>query len=81
MLELSDRFQIFMVIPVVVRYDLESVASLYSLPECCTFMLNMLIFNFFDNKFDMEINYPIELIFGILIPRTTKHNVISEASL
>ena len=78
MLELSDRFQIFMVIPVVVRYDLESVASLYSLPECRTSILNMLIFNFFDNKLNMEYNYPI---FGILIPRTTKYNVIREASL
>ena len=29
----------------------------------------------------MWYNYTIEMIFGILIPRTTKYNVISEASL
>ena len=41
----------------------------------------MLIFNYFNNKFFMWFNNPIDLIFGIMIPRTTKFNIISDASI
>ena len=45
----------------------------------CTSILNMLSFN---HKLLCDTyNYPINVIFGILIPMTTKYNVISEASL
>ena len=68
-------------IPVVMRYDLGSAATLKSLQESPNVQLRQLrqaIFNFFDIYM---LNYPIYLIFGIVIPITTRYNVISEASL
>ena len=46
----------------------------------CTSIFNKLIFNFFNRKFHV-IYYPIFLDFGILIPRATKCNFRSKASL
>ncbi len=41
----------------------------------------MMIFIFFANNFWMILNSPIHLIFKIMIPWTTRYNILSEASL
>ncbi len=68
-----------MLVPIVVRYDLERIATLLSLPECPYVRFKNVDFKLFKNKIFMC--YSIELIFGTLIPRTTKYNVVREASL
>jgi len=54
-----------MLIPIKIRYDLGSVTTLY-----CYQKVHL-------KRYD----YPIQLIFKILIPITTRYNVISKASL
>ena len=63
-----------MIIPVTVRHDSESVAILSLWLECPYVHLNRSYFYLFLQYF-MWYNYPICLIFGILIPRTKKYNI------
>ena len=61
-------FKLCMMIPITVRYDIGSVATLYSLPERPYVHSNHADF---DTKKLYCIIYPIHLVFGIMIPRTT----------
>ena len=72
MLELPYQFQIKT--PKIVRYDFESVATLYSSLECPYVQLNMLILTFFDNKFGfINLSYLSDIL--ILITLTIRYNV------
>ena len=64
-----------MVIPLVVKFDLESVATLKSLPECPCVQFKHVDFQLFNNKFLCDLVTRL-----ILIPMTTKYNVINKAS-
>ena len=65
-----------MVIPVIVRYDSESVAFINIIaPECPYVNFKHVNFLHFNNEI------VIDLILAILIHRTTKYNVISEVSI
>ena len=59
-----------MVIPITITYDLDIVKTLYSLPESP-----------YANFKHVDFSYPIHVILGLLIPITTRYNVISKASL
>ena len=70
-------FKLGMVISVTVRCDLESVATLQSLLVSPQVYQNMLILNLFDNTFLLNDIVSIYLIFGIMIPMTTRYNDVS----
>ncbi len=61
-----------MVILIRVRHNLENFASLCSLPESLYF--NLKYVQLFDVNFLNSINYPIYLIFGIVIYETIRYD-------
>ena len=77
MLELSYRFKTYSCnSEVQLRKHRNSISSIKK--SECSFKHD----DFLETNLLMVlISYPVQLIFGILIPRTFRHNVISEASI